>query len=177
VPRNLPADEPAFSDDRGIALAAAVALDPGRAPIGPEGTAAPGLFRLSAAQMGRIEAHLPRARGVARRDDHRVISGILHVILHNLRWQDAPCEYGPYLLLYNRFVRWTQRGIFNRIFAALAGAPGDPDRVLIGVRHLMAHPTAAGLLRKGHFRAVAQPAAPFAVRPTPVRGAAAAMTR
>ena len=48
------------------------------------------LFWLSDAQMTRIAPHFPGSRGVARMDDRRVLSGILHVIRNGLRWRDAP---------------------------------------------------------------------------------------
>ncbi|NHO20630.1 transposase [Acetobacter oeni] len=53
------------------------------------------LFLLSEAQMKRIEPHFPRAHGVPRVDDRRVLSGIIYVIRNGLRWKDAPKDYGP----------------------------------------------------------------------------------
>ncbi len=44
--------------------------------------------------------------------------------------------------------------MFNRIFAALAGQAGEPDRLMIDATHLKAHRTAASLLKKGMFPAV-----------------------
>jgi transposase len=41
---------------------------------------------------------------VARSDDRKVLSGIIHVVRNGLRWRDAPAEYGPHKTLYNRFV-------------------------------------------------------------------------
>ena len=32
----------------------------------------------------------------------------------------APREYGPHKTIYNRFVRWSRMGVFNKIFAGLA---------------------------------------------------------
>ena len=37
-------------------------------------------FRLTEAQLKRIETYFPRARGVPRVDDRRVVSGIIHII-------------------------------------------------------------------------------------------------
>ena len=88
-----------------------------------------------------------------RVDDRRVISGIIHVIRGGLRWRDAPAIYGPSKTLYNRFVRWSRVGIFNRIFATLAGASEAMDTVMIDATHLKAHRTAASLLKKGLFPA------------------------
>jgi putative transposase len=33
--------------------------------------------------------------------------------------EDAPRGYGPHKTLYNRFIRWSRMGVFDRIFAAL----------------------------------------------------------
>ena len=78
------------------------------------------LFLLSLAQMGRIERYFPLSHGVARVDDRRVISGILHVIKSGCRWCDCPPEYGPSMTIYNRFVRWAERGVWERLFRELA---------------------------------------------------------
>jgi transposase len=111
----------------------------------------PDLFMLSPAQMRRIEPFFPRSRGLRRVDDRRVISGIIYVIRNGLQWKDAPRAYGPHKTLYNRFVRWSRKGVFERIFAALAGEAGEPDRLMIDTTHLKAHRTAASLLQKGRF--------------------------
>ena len=109
------------------------------------------LYWLTPKQMKRIERYFPLSHGVPRVDDRRVISGIIHVIRNGLRWRDAPREYGPHKTIYNRFIRWSRAGIFNRIFAALAGKAGRPDTLMIDATHLKAHRTAASLLKKGLF--------------------------
>jgi putative transposase len=112
------------------------------------------LFLLSRSQLNRIKVYFPLSHGVPRVDDLRVISGIIYVIKHGLQWKDAPREYGPHKTLYNRFVRWSRMGVFNRIFKELAGKSGTPDRLMIDSTHLKAHRTAASLLKKGMFPAV-----------------------
>ena len=109
------------------------------------------LFWLSEAQMRRIEPYFPLSHGVPRVDDRRVVSGIIFVIRNGLRWRDAPREYGPHKTIYNRFIRWSRMGVFNRIFAALSAKGGKPDRLMIDATHLKAHRTAASLLKKGLF--------------------------
>jgi putative transposase len=109
------------------------------------------LFWLSAAQMRRIEPCFPLSHGVPRVDDRRVISGIIFVIRNGLRWRDAPKDYGPHKTIYNRFVRWSRLGVFNRIFAELAAKGGRSERLMIDATHLKAHRTAASLLKKGLF--------------------------
>lgn len=109
------------------------------------------LWLLSEAQMRCIEPFFPLSHGVPRVDDRRIVSGIVYVIRKGLMWRDAPRGYGPHKTIYNRFVRWSQLGVFNRIFAELAGRAGEPDTVMIDSTHLKAHRTAASLLKKGLF--------------------------
>ena len=112
------------------------------------------LFLLSARQMARISPYFPLSHGVPRVDDRRVVSGIVYVIRNGLRWKDAPRAYGPHKTLYNRFIRWSRLGVFDRIFVALAGAGPKPERIMIDSTHLKAHRTAASLLKKGMFPAL-----------------------
>ena len=111
-------------------------------------------FWLSDEQFARLQPLLPnKPRGVPRVDDRRVISGIIHVIRNGLMWRDAPATYGPHKTLYNRFRRWSEAGVFNRIFAELAAESEATGTVMIDATHLKAHRTAASLLKKGHYPA------------------------
>jgi putative transposase len=107
------------------------------------------LIWLSEAQMRRIEPYFPLSRGVPRADDRRIVSGIIFVIRNRLRWRDARAAYGPPKTIYNRFIRWSRLGVFNKIFAGLEAKGGKPDRLMIDTTHLKAHWTAASLLKKG----------------------------
>jgi transposase len=89
-------------------------------------------FWLSDTQFARLQPLLPnKPRGVPRVDDRRVISGIIHVIRHGLMWRDAPAVYGPHKTLYNRFVRWSAAGVFDRIFATLAATSEATGTVIV----------------------------------------------
>src|ERR1700679_470529 len=109
------------------------------------------LFLLSQAQMRRIEGDFPLSHGIARVDDRPIVSALVCVIKNGLRWRDAPPDYGPHKTIYNRFVRWSRLGVFNKIFAELARKGGKPKRIMIDATHLKAHGTAASLLKKGLF--------------------------
>ena len=111
-------------------------------------------FWLTPTQLNRIKPHFPLSHGIPRVDDLRVVSGIMHVIRNGLRWRDAQKYYGPHKTLYNRFVRWSRLGVFDRIFASLASERGAPEQLMIDATHLKAHRTAASLLKKGMFPAV-----------------------
>jgi transposase len=89
-------------------------------------------FWFSDAQWARIEPLLPTdVRGMKRVDDRRVLSGIVHALKCGGRWADCADVYGPKKTLYNRFVRWADRGIWEGIFSALAGAENTPERLFI----------------------------------------------
>ena len=100
---------------------------------------------LTEVQMARLAPLLPDdTRGVPRADDRRVISGIVHVLRSGCRWVDAPVGYGPRKTLYNRFVRWAAKGVWERVFHALAEAGGPPAELLLDSSTMKAHRCAAG---------------------------------
>ena len=102
-------------------------------------------YWLSDEQFARLRPLLPdKVRGVARVDDRRVISGIIHVVKSGGRWVDAPACYGPRKTLYNRFVRWAAKGVWQELFVTLAATGGPPAEVLIDSTHMKAHRSAAG---------------------------------
>jgi len=102
-------------------------------------------FWLSDRQFRRLERYLPTdTRGVARVDDRRVISGIVHVLKTGGRWVDAPAIYGPRKTLYNRYVRWAAKGIWADIFHTLAAAGRPPEDVLIDSSAVKTHRCASG---------------------------------
>jgi transposase len=102
-------------------------------------------FWLTDARFSKIAPHLPTAtRGKPRVDDHRVISGIVHVLKSGGRWIDAPPEYGPKKTLYNRYGRWAAKGVWADLFHALAQVGGPPTEVLIDSSAVKAHRSASG---------------------------------
>src|SRR5947207_10392130 len=103
------------------------------------------LFWLNDEQWRRIEPHLPTdVRGKDRVDDRRVISGILHVLKSGCRWCDCPPQYGPPTTIYNRFVRWARRGVWENLFRELADRGRSTDTQMIDSTHVKAHRSAAG---------------------------------
>ena len=106
------------------------------------------LFWLSDEQWCSIQPLLPTdVRGKARVDDRRVISGIVFVIKSGCRWCDCPPEYGPAKTIYNRFVRWAERGVWERLFRALASRGRATAVQMIDATHVKAHRSASGAKR------------------------------
>ncbi|WP_337138049.1 transposase, partial [Sphingomonas aquatica] len=84
------------------------------------------LYWLTDEQMARLQPFFPKSHGKPRVDDRRVLSGIIFVNRNGLRWCDAPKDYGPHKTLYNRWKRWSERGIFLRMMEGLAAAEAVP---------------------------------------------------
>lgn len=103
-----------------------------------------GEFWLSDRQWAVIDPLLPKNQSGAHRvDDRRVISGIIHVLKVGCRWQDCPAVYGPPTTIYNRFRRWTIKGVWRRLFAALVEFSPD-DVQMIDSTSAKAHRSAGG---------------------------------
>jgi transposase len=128
-------------------------------------------FWLSDAQWAAIEPLLPHLGGKPRVDDRRVISGILHRFREGLRWRAIPAEYGPRTTLFNRFDRWSERGLWQKLLARLASCPEPPEVAMVDSTSIRAHRSAAGA--KGGSRSKRSAARGAAARPRSTRSATA----
>lgn len=111
---------------------------------------------LTEEQMERIEPFLPLSHGIARLDDRTVLSAIVHVLRHGLRWSDVPAEYGmPYRRLRNRLIHWAKADVMDRVLANLMERQDGVLRLMVSERQFRAHPTGALLAARGLFPIVA----------------------
>lgn len=109
------------------------------------------LFWLDDLQWSVLQPHLPKKqKGAKRKDDRRIISGIIHVLQSGCRWQDCPKEYGPSTTIYNRFHRWAKRGLWKAIFLDLTSLVGTHYENAIDSTIVKAHRSASG--KKGAVR-------------------------
>jgi transposase len=103
------------------------------------------LFWFSAAQWEKIVPHLPTNQpGPRRDDDYRILSGIMHVLKIGCRWKDCPKDYGPHKTIYNRFSRWSERGIWQKIFESVASPDAAPEQAALDSSHVKVHRCANG---------------------------------
>jgi transposase len=102
-------------------------------------------FWLSDAQWAVIEPHIPKVyTGKRRVDDRRVISGIVHRLREGCRWRALPEVYGPYTTVFNRYNRWSKRGLWQRILTALSEGADPPVTAMIDSSSVKAHRSASG---------------------------------
>ena len=107
------------------------------------------LFYLSSAQMDVIRPFFPRSRGIPRRDDQKIISELSMFSSSVSDGRMLQKNTAPYKTLYNRFVRWSNMGVFKKIFTALSESTQDTSLLMIDATCLKAHKTAASLRKKG----------------------------
>ena len=89
--------------------------------------------------FARPETAWPR-----RVDDRRVISGIVHGLQSGMRWRDCPEEYGPPTTIYNRWHRWSQQGLWQRMFKELSQIVGTHYENAIDSTAVKVHRSARG---------------------------------
>ena len=106
---------------------------------------------LSEEQWERIAPELPGKGsdpGATARDNRRFVEAVLWIARTGAPWRDLPDEFGKWYSVYTRFWRWTQKGIWERIFRALSDDP-DFEYVLIDATHIRVHQHGTGA-KGGH---------------------------
>ncbi len=90
-----------------------------------------------------LEPLLPdrtRRRGGQWRDHREVLEAIAWRYRTGSPWRDLPAEFGPWQSVYDRHVRWSRDGTYDRILAAAhtaAEAAGDLDWLVAADSSLM----------------------------------------
>ena len=116
-------------------------------------------FDITDFEWGVIAPLLPdKPRGVPRVDDRRVLNGIFFVLRSGMPWRDLPERYGPYTTIYNRFNRWRQAGVWDRMMDAITAAY-DGDVQMIDSSSIRVHQHAAGAKKTVEFVIWAAPEA------------------
>ena len=100
-------------------------------------------FDLSDEEWVLLEPLLPKSRKSGRIDDRKIMNAIFYVLRTGMPWRDLPERYGPYTTAYNRFNRWSRRGIWKRVFDQLASKSRD-SLYLIDSTIVKAHRAASG---------------------------------
>ena len=128
-------------------------------------------FDLSDDELALLE--VPKSRKSARADDRKIMNAIFYVLRTGMPWRDLPERYGPYTTAYNRFNRWSRRGIWKRIFDTLAAKSRD-SLYLIDSTIVKAHRAASGAKGGRKTRRSASAAAVAPQKSTPSSTARAA---
>lgn len=123
-------------------------------------------------QWERLREFVPGGRKGKRgpRSDARLFfDALLWLARSGARWRDLPERFGPYQTIKRRYYRWIERGVFDRIFEAVASDP-DMEWLAIDATVVRAQAQAAGSRQKRGGRKprlLAAPAAALEPRSTP----------
>jgi transposase len=92
-------------------------------------------------------------RGGQWKDHRLMIDGILWALSDGGRWRNLPAEFGPWQSVYDRFRRWTRRGLWDRILRHLQARKMNSDQIDWGLfcidgTVVRAHQAAGGAAKK-----------------------------
>lgn len=94
--------------------------------------------RISGLIIGR-----PGQRGSTGRDNRLFVEGVLWIVRTGSPWRDLPQAFGAWNSVFRRFSRWSAKGVWQRIFDALADDP-DFEYLIVDSTIVRAHQHASG---------------------------------
>jgi transposase len=102
-------------------------------------------------QFARIENLLPGRPGHVGRDSvvgNRVfVETVIWKFRTGVPWRDLPESTGHWKNTHKRFSRWAEKGVWERVFSAMADDP-DNEYAMIDATIVRAHQHSAGALKK-----------------------------
>jgi transposase len=101
-------------------------------------------------QWERIEGFLQGKVGDPGRhgaDNRLFVEAVLWIARTGSPWRDLPGEFGPWNSVYVRFARWSDKDVWQNVFAVLR-EDADFEEVFLDSTIVRAHQHAAGAAKK-----------------------------
>lgn len=108
-------------------------------------------MKITKEQYARIEKYFPVQRGNVKIDNYTFINAILYLAENGCKWRALPAEYGKWNSIYQRFKRWCENGVIQRIFNAMQQEKIiaiKVDVLALDSTSCKLHPDAHGALKK-----------------------------
>lgn len=93
-----------------------------------------------------IEPHLPGQKGQwggIAKDNRKFINAVFWILRTGAPWRDLPPEYGKWGTVHQRFIRWRDKRIWEKLLEILIDEP-DFEWLMIDASHCKVHPHATG---------------------------------
>jgi putative transposase len=97
-------------------------------------------------QWERIAGLLPGKKsdpGRTAADNRRFVDGVLWLARTGSHWRELPPEFGKWNSVFVRYNRWSEKGVWVKLFNALADDP-DFEYVMMDATIVRAHQHSAG---------------------------------
>ena len=97
-------------------------------------------------QWERIKTLLPGKEGdvgVTAKDNRLFVEAVLYRYRAGCTWRDLPERFGDFRVVHTRFSRWSQTGVWKRVFEQLA-TEADNEYAMIDSTVVRAHQHSAG---------------------------------
>ncbi|WP_284241861.1 IS5 family transposase [Neomesorhizobium albiziae] len=97
-------------------------------------------------QWERMSVHIigdERTRGSSGRDNRMFVEAVLWIVRTGSPWRDLPDVFGDWNSVFRRFSRWSHKGVWWRIFAAMSDDP-DFEYLIVDSTIIRAHQHASG---------------------------------
>ena len=99
--------------------------------------------RMSGLIIGRADQ-----RGSTGRDNRMFVEGVLWIVRTGSPWRDLPEVFGEWNSVFRRFSRWSEKGVWQRMFEAMSDDP-DFEYLIVDSTIVRAHQHASGAQKKG----------------------------
>jgi transposase len=102
-------------------------------------------YELTKEQWEHVNAELPpeRTGGRPRKDDRKMLNGMLWIARSGVQWREMPEAYGPWQSVYARFAKWRDDGTLEAIFRALS-TDADMENLSLDSTCIKVHERANG---------------------------------
>ena len=81
--------------------------------------------------------------GVTAKDNRLFVEAVLYRYRAGIPWRDLPERFGDFRVIHTRHMRWSKRGVWQRVFEVLA-AEADNEYAQIDSTIVRAHQHSAG---------------------------------
>jgi transposase len=94
-------------------------------------------------QMSRYIIGDDRTRGSSGRDNRMFVEAVLWIVRTGSPWRDLPDVFGDWNSVFRRFSRWSQKGVWWRLFEAMSD-DSDFEYLIVDSTIIRAHQHASG---------------------------------